>query len=116
MGVRLRSNIILRYDDGEFVSSCIDEFKIVVRKMNITLEEIKNIKFVLKENGYYVENLNIDGSHILELNGEMADMPCVESMHELVKEVHYKEDFLINLFYKLGYNYPKMSFYVVGTY
>ncbi|AVK49002.1 hypothetical protein AXY43_13765 [Clostridium sp. MF28] len=113
----MNKSVILRYDKESFINSCIDGYKVVIKKKGIRLDEVKLIRNTLEAEGYYVEHFKLDGYDTLEVQGGMDVMPCVESMHELVKEVKSEESYLIDIFYnKLKFIDVEISLYLSGLY
>lgn len=113
----MENKVILRFNDEEdFKHSCIDGFKIVIKKPQITLKEIKLIRDSLDENGYYVKNFKIDNDDVLEVEGGLHSMPNIESMYDLVDKVKEEEHELKKILYSLEFLNFKVSLYVSGLY
>ncbi|WP_297426072.1 hypothetical protein [Clostridium sp.] len=113
----MNKNVILKFDEENFRSSCIDGYKAVIKKKDIKLEEIKFIRDTLEEVGYDVEYLKLIYDDVLEIQGVIEDIPPVESIYELVKEVKSEEKNLMNIFYnKLKVFDIEISLYISGLY
>lgn len=110
------NNVILRFDEENFKSSCIDGFKVNIKKSNITLEDIKIIRDRLREHDYCVKSFRLDGDDILEIEGGLISMPSVESMYQLVSGVEEEKYNLTKILYSLMFLNIEISIFVSGLY
>lgn len=113
----MTDTIIMMYDGENFESSCISGFKIVLKKISdITLDKIKQVRDGLAQNGYCVENFKFDDNRILEVEGQIDESYCINSIHELVHEVEGERKSILRILYKINFYDIELSLKVSGLY
>ncbi|MGV8980540.1 hypothetical protein [Clostridium sp.] len=112
----MKNSIILRFDGGNFVTTCIDGFKAKIKKENITLKEIKLIKDTMNNNGCYVENFMIIDNDILEIEGYFDVMPNIEDISDLIRETREAENELVGILHSIHFLDIEIAMYVSGLY